>query len=149
MPTKTQRSGRTSGRSRSRPSGTTSRSSETSHTLSYTDVLDSAREHPLAAAAAAGAVGALAAGSIFLWSRRDQIGDQFNDLIEAWRGEEQPEPEIAGAETATSRSTPRRSGMSETGGGNASLGRRTGGGGVRSTASGRGRAKAVRTSAMS
>jgi hypothetical protein len=101
-------------------------------------VLDTAREHPFTAAAAAGAVGALAAG-VFLWSRRDQIGDQFSHLIENFRRDEQPELEPADAE-------PR--GMSETGGGNAGLGRRTGGGGVRGTASGRGRVKAVRTSEM-
>jgi hypothetical protein len=105
--------------------------------------METAREHPFTAAAAAGAVGALAAGA-FLWSRRDQLGDQFSHLIESFRGEEQmeAEPELAEAVSRTG-------GSSETGGGNASLGRRTRGGGVRSTASGRGRARAIRTSEMS
>jgi hypothetical protein len=112
--------------------------------MSYSDVIEGAREHPLATAAAAGAVGALAAGSLFLGSRRDQLSDQFSHLIQSFRNEEQPEAEPELAEAVT-----RRRGMSETGGGNASLGRRSGGGGVRSTASGRGRARAARTSAMS
>ncbi len=41
------------------------------------DVMDMARDRPLAAAAvAAAAVGA----GVFLWSRRNQISDQLNDL---------------------------------------------------------------------
>jgi hypothetical protein len=39
--------------------------------------------------------------------------------------------------------TSRQRGMSETGGGNASLGRRSGGGGTRANASSRGRAKGI------
>src|SRR5438045_7378235 len=51
----------------------------------YSGVMSSARENPLAAAAAVG--GAVAAG-VFLWSRRNQISDQIgslSDQISDWR----------------------------------------------------------------
>ena len=51
----------------------------------YSGVTGSAREHPIAAAAAVG--GAVAAG-VFLWSRRNQISDQIGNLsdqISEWR----------------------------------------------------------------
>ena len=51
----------------------------------YSGLSGSAREHPLAAAAAVG--GAVAAG-VFLWSRRNQISDQIGNLsdqISEWR----------------------------------------------------------------
>jgi hypothetical protein len=104
-------------------------------------VTELVRERPLAAAAAA--AGAAAAG-LFLWSKRAQISSQLSNLsdqIGEWResfssGEFQSADDTAGLTTASSRTR----GMSETGGGNANLGRRSGGGGVRSTASGRGRA---------
>jgi hypothetical protein len=118
-------------------------------------VTELVRERPIAAAAAA--AGAAAAG-LFLWSRRQQISNQLSNLsdqIGEWResissGEGQFETgdDTAGLTTSSPTTTNRR-GMSETGGGNASLGRSSGGGGIRSTASGRGRAKAARTSDMS
>ena len=51
----------------------------------YSGVMGSARENPLAAAAAIG--GAVAAG-VFLWSRRNQISDQLSnisDQLSEWR----------------------------------------------------------------
>lgn len=51
----------------------------------YSGMMSSARDNPLATAAAVG--GAVAAG-IFLWSRRNQISDQISDLadqINDWR----------------------------------------------------------------
>ena len=51
----------------------------------YSGVMGTARENPLAAAAAVG--GAVAAG-VFLWSRRNQITDQISNLsdqISEWR----------------------------------------------------------------
>ena len=141
---------------RKRTSRTSSRgTSRRTESAAPVGVMEMAREHPFTAAAAAVAVGALAAG-IFLWSRRDQISDQFGHLIEGLSGEEEEFGEdISGGTTTpavtrttgTSRSrtrTPTR-GLSETGGGNASLGARRGGGGTRTSASGRGRARPVRT----
>ena len=122
---------------------------------------DSARDNPLATAAAVG--GAVAAG-VFLWSRRNQITDQINSLgeqISEWReGMRSPgtdsEFEFAGTESEfTASASPststrgltgksrRTAGLSETGGGNANLGRRGGGGGKRTTASSRGRARGI------
>ena len=104
----------------------------------YSDwgVMDMARERPIAAAAAA--AGAAAAG-LFLWSKRNQISDQMSNLsdqIGEWtenmgsgdgelrirRRHRRPRP----AEPSSSASR----GMSETGGGNASLGARSGGAGT-------------------
>jgi hypothetical protein len=51
----------------------------------YSGLTGTARENPLAAAAAVG--GAVAAG-VFLWSRRNQISDQISNLsdqISEWR----------------------------------------------------------------
>ena len=51
----------------------------------YSGLMGSARENPLAAAAAVG--GAVAAGG-FLWSRRNQISDQIGNLsdqLSEWR----------------------------------------------------------------
>ncbi len=128
----------------------------------YSDwgVMEIARERPFAAAAAA--AGAAAAG-LFLWSRRAQISDQLSNLsdqIGEWRegmGSSQFETgdDTAGLTTSAStgsrptgtrstsrgRSTSSRRGMSETGGGNANLGARSGGGGTTGSASGRGRAR--------
>jgi hypothetical protein len=117
-------------------------------------VTELVRERPIAAAAAA--AGAAAAG-LFLWSRRQQISNQLSNLsdqIGEWResfssGEGQFETGDDTAGLTTSTASSNRRGTSETGGGNASLGRRSGGGGIRSTASGRGRARAVRTSETS
>ena len=109
--------------------------------------VDSARERQVAAAAAAAA--AVGAG-VFLWSRRNQISDQISnwtDQFSEWTSG-QPgdgEFEMAGGDTSPTSSGSGRSssqrGMSETGGGNASLGARSGGGGTTSSASGRGRAR--------
>jgi len=117
----------------------------------YSDwgVMEMARERPIAAAAAA--AGAAAAG-LFLWSKRTQISDQLSNLSDQfseWREGMHSSGEFddtAGLTTtgSTSRGTSGR-GMSETGGGNASLGARSGGGGMSTTASGRGRAKSRAT----
>lgn len=122
---------------------------------------DTARENPFAAAAAVG--GAVAAG-VFLWSRRNQISDQISQLSEQigeWRegmrsGSAESEFEFAGADEqfTTSTSKPRvargmsagkrrRPEMNETGGGNADLGRRSGGSGMKTSASSRGRARGI------
>ena len=102
-------------------------------------VTEMVRERPLAAAAAA--AGAAAAG-LFLWSKRAQISNQLStlsDQVGEWSSHFQSGDDTAGLTTTSSRTR----GMSETGGGNASLGRRSGGGGVGSTASGRGRARST------
>jgi hypothetical protein len=112
----------------------------------YSDwgVMEMARERPLAAAAAA--AGAAAAG-LFLWSKRTQISDQLSSLSEQfgeWRdsmGNGQMDDTGGFASSSASTTT----GMSETGGGNASLGRQTGGAGSRGAPSGRGRAKSQPT----
>ena len=111
--------------------------------------MDTARERPFAAAAtAAAAVGA----GVFLWSRRNQISDQISNLSEQigdWSSNmNQPGRSDADFEMADSSSGSSRQnrGMSETGGGNASLGRSSGGGGSTSSASGRGRAQQGPTS---
>ena len=113
----------------------------------YSDwgVMDMARERPFAAAAAA--AGAAAAG-LFLWSKRAQISDQLSSLSEQlgeWRdgmsqdSDWSSEDDTGGLTTTQSR----QRGMSETGGGNASLGARSGGGGTRPNASSRGRARGI------
>nr|NUR37032.1 hypothetical protein [Sphingomonas sp.] len=109
----------------------------------YSDwgVTELVRERPIAAAAAA--AGAAAAG-LFLWSRRARISNQLSNLsdqIGEWTDNFRQGDDTAGLTTTGSTTAVR--GMSETGGGNASLGRRSGGGGVRSTASGRGRAQST------
>src|SRR3954454_9494330 len=111
-------------------------------------VTEMVRDRPIAAAAAA--AGAAAAGLV-LWSKRAQISNQLSNLsdqIGEWNenmgsieGQFETGDDTAGLTTTRSTTTANRRGMSETGGGNASLGRRSGGGGVRSTASGRGRAQ--------
>ena|SRR5437762_12136696 len=120
----------------------------------YSDwgVMEMARERPLAAAAAA--AGAAAAG-LFLWSKRTQISnqlsglsDQIGDWTEGMRGggsDFTAANDTAGLTTSGQTSTRSQRGMSETGGGNASLGRRSGGGGTTGSASGRGRAKSQPT----
>jgi hypothetical protein len=112
------------------------------------DVMDMARDRPFATAAVAAAtVGA----GVFLWSRRNQISDQLNDLSNQIREWTQtfPLPDDsagiaeAGEATdmdATSRGTGR---MSEAGGGNGGPGARTGGSGTTGSISGRGRAKST------
>jgi hypothetical protein len=114
----------------------------------YSDsgVLDMARERPLAAAVAA--AGAAAAG-LFLWSKRAQISNQLSSLsdqIGDWTenmmsSDSSFSDDTAGLTTSGQSSTRSQPGMSETGGGNASLGRSSGGGGSTGSASGRGRAK--------
>ena len=118
----------------------------------YSDwgVMEMARERPFAAAAAA--AGAAAAG-LFLWSKRTQISEQLSNLsdqIGEWRegmrsNDFETGDDTAGLTTSSTMRTPssRQRGMSETGGGNASLGRRSGGGGIRAIASSRGRAKSI------
>jgi hypothetical protein len=113
-----------------------------------TGVTDLVRERPRAAAAAAAGA---AAAALFLWSRRTQISNQLSNLsdqIGEWTDNFRQgdlTDDTGGLTTTgstTSRSTTAR-GMSETGGGNASLGRRSGGGGIRSNATGRGRAQST------
>ena len=142
-----------------------SRNNNPSGRNQYSDwgVMEMARERPLAAAAAA--AGAAAAG-LFLWSKRTQISDQLSNLtdqIGEWTegmrgGGMGTADDTAGLTTTgstgtgkmgrarsdTARSTSSRNGgMSETGAGNASLGRSSGGGGIRANASSRGRAKGI------
>ena len=107
-------------------------------------VIELARDRPIAAAAVA--AGAAAAG-LFLWSKRTQISDQLTNLSDQFSEWREGTDDTGGLTTSGQDSTQQR-GMSQTGGGNASLGRSSGGGGTRSTASGRGRVKAVRTSEM-
>jgi hypothetical protein len=120
----------------------------------YSDwgVMEMARERPVAAAAAA--VGAAAAG-LFLWSKRSQISNQLSNLsdqIGEWTENMRSgdtslstDDDTGGLTTSSEASGSTRSqrGMSETGGGNASLGRSSGGGGIRPNASSRGRAKGI------
>ena len=104
-------------------------------------VMEMARERPVTAAAVA--AGTAAAG-LFLWSKRTQISDQIShlsDQISEWSsGNPSDEFDDTGGFTTTSR----QRGMSETGGGNASFGKSTGGSGITGSASGRGRAKKAR-----
>jgi hypothetical protein len=109
-------------------------------------VMDMARDRPLAAAAVA--AGAAAAG-LFLWTKRTQISDQLSNLSDQfseWRegmGSSDEGFDDTGGLTTSSQSSNRQRGMSETGGGNASLGARSGGGGSTGSASARGRAKST------
>jgi hypothetical protein len=112
-------------------------------------VMEMARERPMAAAAAA--AGAAAAG-LFLWSKRTQISNQLSNLsdqISEWtegmRGSDMSgaTDDTGGLTTSMRMTSSRQRGMSETGGGNANVGRRSGGGGIRPNASSRGRAKSI------
>jgi len=151
-----------SSRSSNRGNGSRRSSSSSSRDDSWSGgVMEMARERPIAAAAAA--AGAAAAG-LFLWSKRSQISNQLSNLsdqIGDWTenmmpgegsGQWSAGDDTAGLTTAgksgrstgtRSRSTTGRRGMSETGGGNASLGAHSGGIGTTSTGSpsGRGRAR--------
>ena len=108
-------------------------------------IMDIARERPMTAAAVA--AGAAATG-LFLWSKRTQISDQISNLSDQigewsqnmnWGSDTGTTFDDSAGLTAM---TPGKSkGMSETGGGNASLGRRSGGGGSTGSVSGRGRAR--------
>ena len=128
------------------------------------------RDRPIAAAAAA--AGAAAAG-LFLWSKRSQISQQLSNLsdqISDWTESMSSgngsdfDDDTAGLTTtgqtgtrssSGSRSTSgtrgrktatsRNRGMSETGGGNASLGAHSGGIGTTTTGSPSGRGRAQRT----
>ena len=131
---------------RNRSNRSRSNSSRSSNDWGVTEMV---RERPVAAAAAA--AGAAAAG-LFLWSKRAQISNQLSNLsdqIGEWTENMGSSESDDTAGLTTTPATAARSGMSETGSGNASLGRTTGGGGVRSNASGRGRTSAARTSEMS
>jgi len=113
-------------------------------------VMEMARERPMTAAAVA--AGTAAAG-LFLWSKRTAISDQLtslSDQIGEWTqnmssgdGGMWSSGDDTGGTTGSqsSGSTGSKRGMSETGGGNSSLGRSSGGGGSRGSASGRGRAQ--------
>ena len=105
--------------------------------------MDTARERPFAAAAtAAAAVGA----GVFLWSRRNQISDQISNLSDQL-GEWTSNMQSGSSDGAVrdGRHEPARPRMSETGGGNASLGAQSGGGGTTGSASGRGRTQRAPT----
>ena len=140
----------------------------------YSDwgVTELVRERPIAAAAAA--AGAAAAG-LFLWSKRTQISQQLSNLSEQisdWTenmgsrngsdfsddtagltttGQTGPRSTSGTRSTSGARgrktTTSRNRGMSETGGGNASLGAHSGGIGTTTTGSpsGRGRAQSTPT----
>jgi hypothetical protein len=121
---------------------------------------DTAREKPFATAVT---IGAAAAAGAFLWSRRNQISDQLSDLTDqigewtenmSFSGSGESEFESAGGGSTSpgaqgriggTRGSRGTTGMSETGGGNASLGAQSGGGGMTTSASGRGRARGTRT----
>ena len=67
----------------------------------YSGVMSTARDNPLATAAAVG--GAVAAG-VFLWSRRNQISEQITGLAEQiseWRDGMMSDDETAGDESDT------------------------------------------------
>ena len=107
-------------------------------------VIEMARERPFAAAAAA--AGAAAAG-LFLWSKRSQISSQLSSLsdqIGDWTANMGSSSESLDTETglitavqeSITNTAEGRRGTSETGGGDAGLARRSGGG----SASSRGRA---------
>jgi hypothetical protein len=109
-------------------------------------VMEMARERPIAAAAAA--AGAAAAG-LFLWSKRTQISNQLSNLsdqIGDWT-QNMASDDTGGltttGQTSSQSSTRSQRGMSETGGGNGSVGRRSGGGGSLGSTSGRGRARST------
>ena len=112
-------------------------------------VMEMARERPIAAVAVA--AGAAAAG-LFLWTKRSQISDQLSSLSDQFSewtqgmgsSGEDFEDDTAGLMTSSQTSS-RQRGMSETGGGNASLGASSGGGGSTGSASGRGRARSTST----
>ena len=94
---------------------------------------DMARERPFTtAAAAAAAVGA----GVFLWSRRNQISEQLSSLsdqIGEWSassGNRGSELETVGGQRDFGTASAGTSGLSETGGGNASLGAHSGGAGI-------------------
>jgi hypothetical protein len=119
----------------------------------YSDwgVVELARERPFAAAAAA--AGAAAAG-LFLWSKRAQISNQLSSLsdqIGEWTDNSGSGDQFGGIDDTaglttsgqTGTTTSRQRGMSETGAGNASLGRRSGGSGIKTNASSRGRARGI------
>ncbi|MBV9528664.1 hypothetical protein [Sphingomonas sp.] len=109
-------------------------------------VTDLVRDRPIAAAAVA--AGAAAAG-LFLWSKRSQISEQLSSLsdqIGEWtENMRSGDSAIGWSEDDDTSGLTTASGMSETGGGNASLGSSSGGAGISSTASGRGRAKQAPT----
>jgi hypothetical protein len=113
-------------------------------------VMEMARERPVTAAAVA--AGTAAAG-LFLWSKRaaiseqltnlsDQIGEWTQNMSTDQSGMWDSDGATGGVSAGqSSDSTRSQRGMSETGGGNASLGRNSGGGGSRGSTSGRGRAQ--------
>ena len=92
------------GRSRSRNNNPEGRNQ-------YSGLMGSARENPIAAAAAVG--GAVAAG-VFLWSRRNKISDQIGNLseqISEWRDSFHSDNEFGSAEETATESfmaSPRR-----------------------------------------
>jgi hypothetical protein len=113
------------------------------------DVMDMARDRPLAAAAvAAAAVGA----GVFLWSRRNQISDQLSDISNQIRDWSQsfPSPdddsEFDQSDETTADTT---RGISETGGGTGNLDARSGGAGTTGSISGRARGKGATPQATS
>jgi hypothetical protein len=121
-------------------------------------VMEMARERPMTAAAVA--AGTAAAG-LFLWSKRAQISDQLTHLSdqisERFGGSEFGQfdefDDTGGLTTSAStgsrptgtRGRSSQRGMSETGGGNASFGKVSGGSGITGSASGRGRARKAPT----
>jgi hypothetical protein len=154
------------------PRNSRSRNNNPTGRNQYSDwgVMELARERPIAAVAAA--AGAAAAG-LFLWSRRAQISNQISNLSDqigewtenmgsgSWNESDdtgglttsgQTSTRSSGSRSSGSRSSGSRGrsassqrGMSETGGGNASLGRTSGGGGTTSSPSGRGPAQQAPT----
>ena len=143
MATKSNRSTSNNG-NRGRGSGRGSSNNNPEGHNQYSGWMDTAKDRPMAAAAAAAA--AVGAG-VFLWSRRNQISDQISGLSEQlgeWTGSGGRELEMAdasddftgtsasgsSANTNSRRRSGTSSGMNATGGGNASLGAKSGGKGI-------------------
>ena len=96
------------------------------------DVMDMARERPLAAAAVAAGAAARGRVPVVEAATRSAISSATSrDQISEWRKEwaQAAKARRDSRATASSQASSRQSGMSETGGGNASLGARSGGGG--------------------
>lgn len=90
------------GGSRSGNRGRTGRNNNPEGRNQYSGMMSTARDNPLATAAAVG--GAVAAG-VFLWSRRNQISDQIGNLtdqISEWREGMASEGDLTAQDTTES-----------------------------------------------
>jgi hypothetical protein len=81
----------------------------------YSGVMGKARENPLATAAV---VGGAAAAGVFLWSRRNEIGDQLGNLagqISEWRAGMTSDSGMAADQTSSGETFATTSGMATSG----------------------------------